>query len=138
MAELKIRPTNQSVEDFLNSVEDGKKRQDCFAILMLMKEVTGVEPKMWGPSIVGFGNCHYKHESGGEADWSLTGFSPRKQNLTLYIMPGFKRFEELMMKLGNHKTGKGCLCIKRLEDVDLSILRELVAQSVEYLQKKYS
>jgi hypothetical protein len=137
MAELKTKPTGKSPEDFLNSVEDEKKRTDSFAILKLMKEVTGAEPRMWGPSIIGFGDYHYKYKSGREADWFLAGFSPRKQNLTLYIMPGFKRYEELMKKLGNYKTGKSCLYINNLEDVDITTLKELVKQSVEYLQKKY-
>lgn len=137
MAELKTKPTDQSVESFLNGVEDEKKRRDSFTILKLMKDVTRADPKMWGPSIVGFGNYRYKYESGREADWFLTGFSPRKQNLTLYIMSGFRRFEELMAKLGKYKTGKGCLYIKRLEDVNMATLRELVAQSVEYLREKY-
>lgn len=137
MAELKTKPTDQSVESFLNGVEDEKKRRDSFTILKLMKDVTRADPKMWGPSIVGFGNYRYKYESGREGDWFLTGFSPRKQNLTLYIMSGFRRFEELMAKLGKYKTGKGCLYIKRLEDVNMATLRELVAQSVEYLREKY-
>jgi hypothetical protein len=136
MAELKTKPNEKSVEDFLNSVEDEKKRRDSFTVLKLMKEITKADPIMWGPSIVGFGNYHYKYKSGRKGDWFLTGFSPRKQNLTLYIMPGFSRFEELLKKLGKYKTGKGCLYINKLEDVDTAILRELVKQSVEYLQKK--
>jgi hypothetical protein len=136
MAELKTKPNENSVEDFLNSVEDEKKRGDSFTVLKLMKEITKADPIMWGPSIVGFGNYHYKYKSGRKGDWFLTGFSPRKQNLTLYIMPGFSRFEELLEKLGKYKTGKGCLYINKLEDVDMATLRELVKQSVEYLQKK--
>ena len=138
MAELKTKPTGKSPEEFLNSVADEKKREDSFTILNLMKEVTNAEPKMWGPSIIGFGDYRYKYKSAREIDWFLTGFSPRKQNLTLYIMPGFSRYEELMSKLGKYKTGKSCLYISKLEDVDIQILRELIKQSVEYLQKKYS
>ena len=137
MAELKTKRNDQSVEDFLNSVEDKKKREDSFTILKLMKEVTGTEPHMWGGSIVGFGSYHYKYESGREGDWFLTGFSPRKQNLTLYIMSGFRRYDELMKKLGKYKTGKSCLYIKKLEDIDINILKELVAQSVDHVSKTH-
>ena len=138
MAELKTKPTEHSVEEFLDSIENEKKRLDSFAILKLMKDITKVRPKMWGPSIVGFGSYHYKYESGREGDWFLTGFSPRKQNLTLYIMSGFNRYEELMKHLGKYKTGKGCLYINKLEDVDPARLRELVVLSVDYLKKKYA
>ena len=138
MAELKTKPNDASVEDFLKSVQDEKKRKDGFAFLKLMKEITKTSPKMWGPSIVGFGNYHYKYESGREGDMFLVGFSPRKQSLTIYIMPGFDRYEELMSKLGKYKTGKACLYIKKLEDVDVATLRELVRQSVDYLQNKYN
>ncbi len=136
-AELKTKPNDTDTEAFLNQVEPEKKRQDAFAILAMMKEVTGEEPKMWGGSIIGFGDYHYKYESGREGDWFLTGFSPRKQNLTLYIMPGFKRYEELMTKLGKHKTGKACLYVNKLEDIDLNILKELVQESVNYMNEKY-
>ena len=105
MAELKTKPTNHSVEAFLNSVADDQKRQDSFTILNLMAEVTGDEPQMWGDSIVGFGRYHYKYASGREGDWFLTGFSPRKQNLTLYIMAGFDEYDNLMAQLGKYKTG---------------------------------
>ncbi len=130
MAELKTQPTGQDVEQFLNDIADEQKRRDSIAILELMKEVTGAEPKMWGPSIVGFGDQHYKYASGREGDWFLTGFSPRKQNLTLYISGGFDRHTELLQALGKHSTGKGCLYIKRLADIDLATLKELVRQSV--------
>ena len=138
MSDLKTTPNNASVEDFLNQVEPEQKRQDAFEILRMMKEVTGAEPQMWGPSIVGFGSYRYKYDSGREGDWFLVGFSPRKQNLTLYIMAGFKRYEELLAKLGKHKTGKSCLYLNKLADVDQKVLREMVAASVEYLSKKYS
>jgi len=138
MAELKTKPNDQSVEAFINSVADEKKRQDCFTILELMKQVTQTEPKMWGDSIVGFGSYHYKYASGREGDWFLTGFSPRKQNLTLYIMAGFEQYDALLEKLGKFKTGKSCLYIKKIEDVDLPTLRELVAQSVEHVANSNS
>ena len=137
MADVKTKPTDNSVTDFLNSVEDEKKRADSFKILEMMREVTGDEPKMWGPSIVGFGDYHYKYESGREGDFFLTGFSPRKQNLTLYIMAGFKRYEELMAKLGKYKTGKSCLYIKKLEDVDPDVLKTLVTESVAHMERQY-
>jgi hypothetical protein len=135
MAEPKTRPTGESVEAFLNRVEDEKKRQDSFAILQLMQEVTGQEAKMWGDSIVGFGSYHFKYASGRESDWPLTGFSPRKQNLTLYIMSGFEAYESLLENLGKFKTGKSCLYIKKLNDVDLDTLRELIRQSVEHMAR---
>ncbi|GAB4251141.1 MAG: hypothetical protein Kow0027_14910 [Saprospiraceae bacterium] len=133
----KTQPHDGSVEDFLNSVEDEQKRKDAWQVLNMMKEITGYEPVLWGPSIVGFGTYHYKYESGREGDFMRTGFSPRKTALTVYIMPGFGRYEELMAKLGKYKTGKSCLYIKRLSDVDLGVLRELIAESVAYMDEKY-
>lgn len=137
MAALKTTPNDKDVESFLEEVEDEKKREDSFAILKLLKEETGMEPKMWGPGIVGFGSYHYKYESGREGDWFLTGFSPRKKNLTVYIMPGFDRYEELISKLGKFTTGTSCLYFKKTGDIDLDVLRELVSQSVAYMQDKY-
>lgn len=135
MAELKTKRNKGDVEAFLNSVPDEKKRHDSFAVLELMKQVTGAEPEMWGDSIVGFGSYHYKYKSGRENDWFLTGFSPRKQNLTLYIMSGFDEYDNLLSKLGKHSTGKSCLYIKKLEDVNTDVLKDLVKQSVEHMQK---
>ena len=130
--ELKTKVNAASVEGFLNSVADEQKREDCFEILRLMKEVTKEDPKMWGSSIVGFGSYHYKGASGREGDWMLTGFSPRKDNLTLYIMGGFDVHQDLLKKLGKHKTSHGgCLYIKKLDDVDKDVLKELVAESVK-------
>lgn len=136
-SELKTKQSDASVENFISTVSDEKKRDDCHAIAKLMKKVTKEEPKMWGPSIVGFGTYHYKYASGREGDWPLTGFSPRKQNLTLYIMPGFDKYEELMRKLGKYKIGKSCLYIKNLEDVDNAVLEKLIKSSVDYMKKKY-
>jgi hypothetical protein len=133
MAELKTQKTDASVDEYLNAVEDERKRKDSFAILDLMREVTGEEPAMWGPSIIGFGSYHYKYASGREADWFLTGFAPRKQNLTLYIMSGFDDYDALLADLGKHKTGKSCLYVNKLDDIDLDILRELVKQSVAHM-----
>ncbi|MCH7947711.1 MAG: DUF1801 domain-containing protein [candidate division Zixibacteria bacterium] len=137
MAELKTNETKLSVTKFIGKVEDDQKCQDSQAILKLMKQVTKEEPKMWGGSMVGFGRFHYKSDSGREGDWFLTGFSPRKQNLTIYIMPGFDKYDSLMKKLGKHKTGKSCLYISKLEDVDTKVLKELIKQSFQYMKKKY-
>ena len=135
MAEPKTRITDASVADFLQGVDDEQKRADCFELVDLMSDVTGEEPKMWGDAIVGFGTYHYKYASGREGDWMQVGFSPRKQSLTLYIMSGFSRYDELMKGLGKFKTGKSCLYVKRLSDVDRDVLRELIAQSVEHVKK---
>ena len=132
--ENKTQITKASVEDFLNAVEHQGKRSDSFTILEMMREVTGMEPAMWGPSIVGFGSYHYTYASGREGDFPVTGFSPRKQNLTLYIMPGFDAYESLLSKLGKHTLGKSCLYIKKLADVDLEVLKELVAKSVSAME----
>jgi len=131
MAELKTRVNDQSVTAFLDKVSDDQRRQDCYAILEMMKEATGAEPKMWGDSIVGFGSYHYKYATGREADWLLIGFSPRKQNLTLYFMTGFTDYEGILSRLGKFTTGKGCLYIKKLDDVNLAALQELITQSVQ-------
>jgi len=134
MAELKTKRNKGDVEAFLNSVSDEKKRQDSFTIMELMKQVTGQEPEMWGDSIVGFGSYHYKYESGREGDWFITGFSPRKQNLTLYIMSGFDEYDQLLGKLGKHTIGKSCLYIKKIDDVDVDVLKELVRKSVKHME----
>jgi hypothetical protein len=135
MAKIKTTQNDASVEDFLNSVENERKRKDSFAILELMRKVTGEEPKMWGTSIVGFGSYKYKYASGHEGEAALTGFSPRKQNLMLYIMAGFDNFEALRAKLGKHKTGKACLYINKLDDVDIPTLRKLVKESYDHMLK---
>ncbi|MCL4858009.1 MAG: DUF1801 domain-containing protein [Caldilineaceae bacterium] len=135
MAELKTKPTDQSVEEFLNNIPDEKRRQECRTVAQLMQAATGAEPKLWGSSMVGFGSYHYKYASGHEGDAFLTGFSPRKQNLTLYIMAGFEHYDELMQKLGKYKTGKSCLYIKKLDDVDLETLESLIRRSVEQMVK---
>jgi Domain of unknown function (DU1801) len=131
MAELKTKRTNASVDKFLNDIPDPVKREDCKTVAALMTEITGNKPKMWGPSIVGFGSYHYKYASGQEGDWPVIGFSPRKQNLTLYISGGLDEHSELLKKLGKHKTAKSCLYIKRLSDVDLRTLKKLIQKSVK-------
>ena len=135
MAALKTTPNDRSIEAFLDGIGDEKKKRDSYRILELMRQVTGEEAQMWGDSIVGFGSYHYKYASRREGDWFLTGFSPRKQAITLYIMAGFDQYEALMSQLGYYKTGKSCLYIKKLEDIDLPTLCELVKQSVEHMVK---
>jgi hypothetical protein len=133
MATPKTQKTDAGVTEFLESVPNERKREDSFAILELMQEVTGEEPVMWGTSIVGFGSYRYKYASGREGEWPLVGFSPRKQNLTLYIMSGFDAYDSLLAVLGEYKTGKACLYINKLDDVDEGTLRELVKQSVDHM-----
>ncbi|MDH3732878.1 MAG: DUF1801 domain-containing protein [Gemmatimonadota bacterium] len=134
MAELKTKRNDGDVEAFLNSVEHDKRREDSFVVLDLMRRVTGLEPEMWGGSIVGFGSYHYKYASGREGDWFKAGFAPRKQALTLYMMAGTSKNQDLYGKLGKYTTGKGCLYIKKLEDIDLGVLEQLVAASAAYVE----
>ena len=131
MAELKTKPTQASVLDFLGMLSDDQRRNDCLVVLELMKAATGAEPVMWGSSIVGFGRYQYRYKSGRQGEWPVISFSPRKNDLTLYIMPGFDRYESLLARLGKHKTGKSCLYLKRLSDVDLVVLKELIEESVK-------
>ena len=135
MAELKTRQNDQDVHEFLEGVSNATRKKDCYEVLELMRAATGMEAKMWGDSIIGFGSYHYKYASGREGDWFLTGFSPRKQNLTLYIMPGFDDYEGLMKKMGKYKTGKSCLYLNKLEDVDLAVLKTLIEKSVKKMQE---
>jgi Domain of unknown function (DU1801) len=135
MPELKTKERKASVEKFLNGVKEKQKREDSFKILKLMKQITKTEPKMWGPSIIGFGKYHYKYASGREGDWFLTGFSPRKQSLTLYLMSDLNKYKDLFSKLGKHKTSKGCIYINKLEDVDMKVLKELITSSVKKHKK---
>ncbi|MBI3150795.1 MAG: DUF1801 domain-containing protein [Chloroflexi bacterium] len=129
MAELKTKQTEASVEDFLNTIKDEQTRNDCFEIVKIMKQATKADPRMWGPSIIGFGNIHLKYASGRELDWMIVGFSPRKQNITLYIPGSLESYTDLLGKLGKHKTGKGCLYIKKLADIDRKVLQELIKES---------
>ena len=134
MAEPKTKPTGASVKEFLNQIPEKERREDCFAIAKMMEEATGAKPKMWGPSIIGFGSYHYKYDSGREGDGPVTGFSPRKNALTLYIMMGFEKHRELMEQLGKHKTAKSCLYIKRLSDIHQPTLKKLIKASIKQLQ----
>ena len=137
MAELKTKENDASVDAFLQSVEDPLRRNDCYRLLSLMHEVTGEPPRIWGDSIVGFGTYHYRYQSRREGDFFQTGFSPRKQNLTLYIMSGLDNTSELMDRLGRFKTGKSCLYLKKLDDIDQAVLRELIITSIDRLKKMY-
>ena len=132
MAELKTKKTRASVAKFVDSIEDERKRKESRVVLKMMQKITGEKPKMWGPAIVGFGRYHYKYASGREGEWFLTGFSPRKQALTLYIMSGFSQYDALLKKLGKFKTGKACLYVNKLEDVHLPTLEKLIRQSVKH------
>ena len=136
MSDLKTKRTTKSVVEFLNGIADERKRRDAFAVSAMMEEITKEKPAMWGPNIVGFGSYHYKYASGREADWMLVGFSPRKQNLTLYIMRGFDGSEALLAKLGKCKTAKSCLYINALDDVHLPTLKTLIRQSVKEMSKR--
>lgn len=135
MAELKTVPTKASVDKFLKGITDEQKRADCYQILKMMEKATRAKAKMWGTSIVGFGDAHYVYESGREGDWFIAGFSPRKQNLTLYMMGGFNQCEDLIKKLGKYSMGKGCLYINKLDDVDTKVLKEIITKSVKMAVK---
>jgi len=133
VAELKTTRNRKSAKKFVDGVKDAGRREDARKVMALMEEVTGAKSEMWGDSIVGFGSYRYKYASGREAEWMLTGFSPRKRNLTLYIMSGFDDYDALLGDLGKYKTGKSCLYINKIEDVDLEVLTELVEQSVRHM-----
>ena len=135
MADLKTKATKASVSKFLRGIEDEKKRKDSLAIQDLMGQVTKTKPEMWGTSIVGFGRYRYKYASGREGEWFLTGFSPRKQNLTLYVMSGFEEYDDLLKKLGKYTAGKSCLYIKSLDEVHIPTLKKLIQKSVKHMVK---
>ena len=137
MAELKTKKTTASVSEFLNTIEDPKRRADCKRIAKMMRDATGNRPAMWGDSMVGYGKYTYQYASGRSGEWFIAGFSPRKRNLTIYIMPGFSTYEDLMKRLGTHTTGTSCLYIKKLEDVDEAVLEELIRESVKIMREKY-
>ncbi len=138
MAENKTKPTQASVGAFLEALSDEQKKKDCFLLLERIKDITGEEPVLWGPSIIGFGSYHYKYDTGREGDMILTGFSPRAQNISIYIMAGFERYPQLMKRLGKYRTGKSCLYVKRLSDIDLDVLMDLVSASYEHMNAKYN
>lgn len=134
MAELKTRKTGASVAAFIAGIEDETVRKDCKALLSLLKEATGSQARMWGPAIVGFGDFQYQYPNGDEVDWFLAGFSPRKQNLTMYLMSGYEPFPELLQKLGKHSTGRSCLYFKRMSDIHQPTLKKLIQQSVKRMK----
>ena len=136
MAKLKTSPNDGDVHAFLDTIEDEQKRKEAYMILELMQEITGAEPQMWGSRIVGFGSYHYKYKSGREGDWFEVGFSPRKRNFSLYLMAGFGQLKELLDQLGKYKTGKSCLYINRLSDVDSQVLRQLIQASVDHIRNR--
>jgi hypothetical protein len=134
-AALKTQKNKASVKKFLDKVPDERRRNDAHAVSSIMEDITGEKPAMWGAGMVGFGSYHYKYDSGQEGDWPLVGFAPRKDSLTLYIMPGFKEYRGLLEQLGKHKTGVSCLYIKSLDDVHVPTLKSLVRQSVKHMKK---
>jgi hypothetical protein len=134
MAELKTKPNKKSVRDFVDGISDEDRRRDSKKLVALMKEITGVKPQMWGENIVGFGSYHYKYASGREGDAAIIGFSPRKQSLTIYLASGFVGYDDLLARLGRHSTGKACLYLKRLDQVDENVLTELLRKSVAHVQ----
>ena len=134
MAKNKTAPTGASVDQFLTGIDNPRRRADSLTLLALMKQITGLAPEMWGPSIVGFGSYHYRYDSGREGDMPLTGFSPRKQSLTVYIMPGFAGYQDLLGRLGKHRTGVSCLYINKLADVDRDVLTELISRSFAHMR----
>ncbi len=136
-AKNKTQKTEQSPESFLNTVNPSQKQSDCFTLLKSMEEISGLKPKMWGASIIGFGDYHYKYKTGREGDFFRIGFSPRVQNLTVYIMPGFQKFENELSRLGKHKVGKSCLYIKRLSDIDEAVLGEMLVKGLEIMEEMY-
>ncbi len=137
MSELKTKMNESDIVAFLNGVDNEERRKDCFILLELFEKWTNEMPKMWGASIIGFGSYHYKYDSGREGDWFLTGFSPRKQNLTIYITAGFQEYDEIMKNLGKYSTGSSCLYVKKLSDIDIEKLKTLVEKSVAYMKKRY-
>jgi hypothetical protein len=138
MSENKTRPTNASVSDFINAVENDTRRKDAHVLLGIMEELTGEPAVMWGNSIIGFGRYHYKYDSGREGDMILTGFSPRKSNLSLYVGTKAERNNMYLEKLGKHKTGSSCLYVNKLADIDLEVLKDLIKSNYEYVKKKYN
>lgn len=137
MSQNKTIPTEQKVTEFLDAIDNDDKRSQAYTLLDMFKQMTGMPPVMWGPSIIGFGKYHYKYDSGREGDFLMTGFSPRAQNFSLYCMPGFDESRDLLDKLGKYKTGKSCLYIKKLDDVDTGVLKKLIKRDFDLMVEKY-
>lgn len=138
MSDLKTKRNNASVKDFINQIEHDRKRKEAFLLLEIFEEITQCKAEMWGDSIIGFGSYHYQYESGRSGEWMLTGFSPRKQNFSIYVMSGVQSFDSILPQLGKHKSSKACLYINKLEDVDLSVLKEIIKKSFEYVKENQS
>ncbi len=136
-AQNKTMPTSVTPKDFIAGVEPERRREDGMALLEFFNKVTGLKPKMWGPSIIGYGRYHYKYESGREGDSLMTGFSPRKSALTMYIMPGYRDMSDKLERLGKHKIGKACLYVNKLADIDMAVLEEIVVEGVTYMRANY-
>lgn len=134
---LKTQPTDTDVDDYIANLDSEQQREDCKVLLKLMKKITKAKPVLWGNSIIGYGQYHYESKSGQKGDWPLTGFAARKQNLTVYIMQGFEPYADLMSKIGKTKNAKSCLYIKKLADIDLTVLEELITNSVNYMHATY-
>lgn len=137
MAENKTQPTDATVADFIAAVDHPTRRADAEALDAMFRRITGWAPQMWGPTIIGYGSYHYKYETGREGDFLATGFSPRKANLSIYVMPGYEDFSEELSRLGKHKMGKSCLYINKLADVDMAVLEEIVREGLVRLGQKY-
>ncbi|RKR00448.1 DUF1801 domain-containing protein [Maricaulis maris] len=137
MAENKTQPSATSASEFIASIENPTRRADAETMLAMMQRITGWQPRMWGPSIIGFGEYHYKYESGREGDFMRTGFSPRKANLVLYIMPGYADYSDKLARLGKHKIGKSCLYINKLADIDMAVLEEIIEAGLDDMARKY-
>lgn len=139
MAELKTKKNDANVQQYLEAIDDPNRKKDCLSIHQMMQKITGHDGSMWGDSIIGYGSYHYKYESGREGDWFLAGFANRKNNISIYIMSGFSKYDDLLEKLGKHKhkTGKSCLYINELNDIDTEILEEMIQASVTYIEQKY-
>lgn len=135
--ENKTKPTEESVTEFVNSVENEQKRKDSFELIQHMRQITGKEPKMWGPSIIGFGSYHYKYDSGHEGDAPLCGFSPRKSAISLYVFTGAEKHKHLLEGLGKFTMGKACIYVKKLSDIDLNVMENIINETTEFLKEKY-
>jgi hypothetical protein len=136
-AENKTKPTEVSVRDFVSAIEPERRRNDAQELLTVFASVTGLQPKLWGPSLIGYGTYHYKYESGREGDFFMSGFSPRKTSLVIYTMPGYGDHDALLLKLGKHKLGKSCLYINKLADVKMDVLQEIISEGFETMKAKY-
>lgn len=137
MSDLKTKRTDASVQEYLDAIEDSRRKKDCLAIHKMMQRISGCKGSMWGDSMVGYGSYHYKYKSGREGDWFLAGFANRKQSISIYFMSGFSSYDDLLSKLGKHKTGKSCLYIKTMDDIDEKILEQMIRSSITFIQQKY-